>query len=72
MGSAMQIQADSEVSLFVREPVTGRLVFNTKAIEALGLSPTRLAQCGYLLNGEVTTSAIVPGDQPPIVLLTVD
>ena len=35
----MQIQADTEVSLFVRDRITGRLVFNPKAIEALGLGP---------------------------------
>ena len=36
----MQIQADTEVSLFVRDRVTDRLVFNPKAVAALGLSPT--------------------------------
>ena len=35
----MQIEADTEVSLFLRDRVTGRLVFNPKAIEALGFSP---------------------------------
>jgi len=49
----MQIEADAEVSLFVRHPATGRLVFNSKAIEALGLSPAELAQRGYPLGGEV-------------------
>jgi hypothetical protein len=32
----------TEVSLFVRDRATDRLVFNPKAIEALGLSPTEL------------------------------
>ena len=36
----MQIEPDTEVSLFVRDRVTGRLVFNPKAIEAHGFSPT--------------------------------
>ena len=40
----MQIQADTEVSLFVRDRVTGRLVFNSKAIEALGLDPPARAR----------------------------
>jgi hypothetical protein len=40
------------------------LVFNSKAIEALGLSPTELAQRGYPLDGEVASSAIVPEDEP--------
>ena len=60
----MQIQADTEVSLFVRDPVTGRLVFNSKAIEALGLSPKELAQRGYPLDSEVASPAIVPEDGP--------
>ena len=60
----MQIEADTEVSLFVRDRVTGRLVFNSKAIEVLGLSPTELAQRGYPLDGEVANPAIVPEDGP--------
>ena len=56
----MQIQTDTEVSLFLRGRVTGRLVFNPKAIEALGLSPTELAQRGYPLDGDVTRASIVP------------
>ena len=35
----MQIESDTDVSLFVRDRVTGRLVFNSKAIEALRLDP---------------------------------
>ena len=48
----MQIEADVSVSLFVRDEVTGRLVFNPRAIEALGLSPAELARRGYLLEGD--------------------
>jgi hypothetical protein len=72
MGGAMQIEADAEVSLFVRDRATGRLVFNSRAIEVLGLSPTQLAQRGYPLDGEVASSATVPEDEPVSVLLTVD
>lgn len=57
-----------KLGLFVRDRVTGRLVFNPKAIEALGLSPTELAQRGYPLDGEVAS----PGEGPANVLLTVD
>jgi hypothetical protein len=60
----MQIEADAEVSLFVRDRATGRLVFNSRAIEALGLNPTELAQRGYRLDSEVTSLAIVPEDGP--------
>ena len=58
----MQIQADAEVSLFVRDRVTGRLVFNPKAVASLGLGPTELAQRGYSIDGNVASPAIVPED----------
>jgi len=51
----MQIEGDEEVSLFVRDRITGRLVFKSKAIEALGLSPAELAKRGYPLDSEVTS-----------------
>jgi hypothetical protein len=53
----MQIEDDEEVSLFVRDPATGRIVFNSKAIEALGLSPDELAERGYPLDSRVTFPA---------------
>jgi hypothetical protein len=62
---AMQIKVDAELSLFVRDRTTGRLVFNSKAIEALGLSPTELAQRGYPLDCGVASPATVPEEQPP-------
>jgi hypothetical protein len=40
----MQMNAVAEVSLFVRDRETGRLVFNSEAIRALGLSPVELKQ----------------------------
>jgi hypothetical protein len=60
----MQTRANTEVTLFVRDRVTGRMVFNSKAIEALGLKPAELAQRGYPLDGEVASPAIVPEDCP--------
>lgn len=50
----MQIEADEEVILFVRDPRAGRLVFNSKAIEALGLSPTELAERGYPVDRDAS------------------
>jgi hypothetical protein len=50
MEAACRLKWMAEVSLFVRDPATGRLVFNSKAIEALGLSPTELAQREYPLD----------------------
>ena len=60
----MQIEADAEVSLFVHDQTTGRLVFNSRAIEALGLSPAELAQRGYPLDGEVANPAVAPEHEP--------
>ena len=59
----MQIETDTEVSLFVPDRFTVKLVFNPRAVEALGLSPTELAQRGYPLDGEVASPAIVPEDK---------
>ena len=67
-GSVVRFEADSEMNLFVRDPSTGRLVFNSKAIEALGLSPVEVRRRGYLLDGEITSPATVPEDQPPNVV----
>jgi hypothetical protein len=50
----MQIEADKEVGLFVRDQVTGCLMFNSKAIEALGLSPTELSERGYPVDREAS------------------
>ena len=58
----MQIEAEVAVSLFVRDQATGRLVFNRRAIEAFGLSPTEVERRGYPLEEEVTSPAIVPED----------
>jgi hypothetical protein len=58
----MQVPADTEVSLFARDRVTGRLVFNQKAIEALGLNPMELAKRGYSLDGMVAGPPIVSED----------
>ena len=44
----MQVQADTEVSLFVRERGTGRLVFNSKAIEALANGFAGSGLSGYI------------------------
>jgi hypothetical protein len=48
----MQIKKDTAVSLFVPHRASGRLVFNPKAIEALGLSPAELAERGYSLDND--------------------
>jgi hypothetical protein len=40
-------------------------VFNSKAVEALGLSPMELAWRVYPLDVQVVNPAIVSEDQPP-------
>jgi PAS domain-containing protein len=44
----MQIDADTEVSLFVWDRATDRLVFNSEAVRALGLSPMELKPRGAI------------------------
>ena len=51
-GGAMRIERGTAVSLFVHHRTSGRLVFNQKAIEALGLSPAELALRGYPLDSD--------------------
>jgi hypothetical protein len=48
----VQIKKGTELNLFVRHRTSGRLVFNPKAIEALGLSPAELAARGYPLDSD--------------------
>jgi hypothetical protein len=65
MGKAMRIEADVNTSLFVRDQDTGRLVFNSKAIRALGVNPAELAKRGYPLDIEIDSLPIV-SEGPPI------
>jgi len=48
----VETEKPTEVSLFVPHRASGRLVFNPKAIEALGLDPAELAQRRYPLDGD--------------------
>jgi hypothetical protein len=48
----MRIERGAAVSLFVHHRTSGRLVFNQKAIEALGLSPAELALRSYPLDSD--------------------
>ena len=60
----MQIDSDAQLSLFVRDLATGRFVFNSKAIEALGLSPAELVQRGYPLESQIPSLAMGHEDEP--------
>ena len=46
----MEIKTDEEISLFVRDERTSRLLFNARALHALGVDPTLARQCGYPLK----------------------
>ena len=46
----METKTVEEISLFVRDERTGRLMFNAKALHALGIDPTLARQCGYPLK----------------------
>lgn len=56
----MQIETDSELPIFVRDPGTGRFVFNPKAVVALGVSPDELAQRGYPVDRQISSPALAP------------
>ena len=43
----MDKKSDEEVSIFVRDEKTGRLVFNARALKVLGLNSTHVQQRGY-------------------------
>ena len=43
-------QSHKEIGLFVRDEVTGRFLFNTKALQALGIDPVQAQQRGYLMK----------------------
>ena len=60
----MQTETAQELCLFVRDPTTGRIVFNAKAIQALGLSPAEVAERGYPLDDQIASPATVPNDGP--------
>jgi hypothetical protein len=61
----MQIEADANASLFIRDRHTGRLVFNSNAVRALGVNPADLAKRGYPLDIELDSLATV-SDGPPL------
>ena len=46
----MEIKSDEKISLFVRDEHTGRLQFNARALQALGIDPMLAKECGYPLK----------------------
>ena len=46
----MERKSDEEICLFVRDEQTGRFLFNTKALQALGINPVEAQQRGYALK----------------------
>ena len=53
----MEIKSDEKISLFVRDEQTGRLLFNARALQALGIDPTLAQQCGYPLTEQSDKAA---------------
>lgn len=49
----METNSTRQPELFIRDKKTGRLVFNPRAIEALGLPPSEIARRGYRLPSEM-------------------
>jgi hypothetical protein len=48
--------SDEEVILFIRDEQTGRLLFNDRAAQALGLDPIQLQQRGFPVAGLKTSA----------------
>jgi hypothetical protein len=46
-GRRMARKPDEEICLFVRDEQTRRLLFNAKALQALGINPVEARQRGY-------------------------
>jgi hypothetical protein len=43
----METRSDQNICLFVRDEQTRRIVFNTKALQVLGIDPIRARERGY-------------------------
>ena len=54
-------KSGEEICLFVRDEQTGRLLFNAKALQALGINPVEAQQRGYPMK-ERSASAEVAED----------
>jgi hypothetical protein len=46
----MQRKSDEEIYLFVRDERSGRILFNAKALQALGMDPVEAQKRGYPLK----------------------
>jgi len=61
----MDRKSDEEIILFVRDERTGRFLFNDRAVQALGLDPIQLHQCGYPVSGPKTSVPRSNENPPP-------
>jgi hypothetical protein len=52
----MQRKSEEEIYLFVRDERSGRFLFNTQALRALGIDPVEAGICGYPLNDVAETT----------------
>jgi hypothetical protein len=52
-------KSGEEICLFVRDEQTGRLLFNAKALQALGINPVEAQQRGYPMKEQ---SALVEAE----------
>ena len=46
----MEGKSSEDICLFLRDEQTGRLLFNARAVHALGLDPAQMQERGYLLK----------------------
>jgi hypothetical protein len=57
-GYQLQRQFDNQIALFVRDERTGRYVFNSQALKALGIDPAEAQDRGYQLKDESGSAAL--------------
>ena len=48
----MDRKSGEEISLFVRDDQSRRLLFNAEALQVLGINPVAAEQRGYLMKGQ--------------------
>jgi hypothetical protein len=57
-GYQLQRQFDNQIALFARNERTGRYVFNSQALKALGIDPAEAQDRGYQLEDESGSAAL--------------
>jgi hypothetical protein len=52
----MERKSEEDITIFIRDEQSGRVVFNAKALQALGIDPTEAEQRGYRIKDQSETA----------------